>query len=229
MTSLFQNSLFYDLLFQEQKTSQEPLIIMGGSAGSRFQSNDILLEKPIVVFDFETTGLDPKTSRMIEVGAIKYQNKKEIGRLTSLIHPQVLLSQEITKITGITDKMLKNAPPAKQIIPELHEFMIGCVGVAHNAEFDIGFLFYESLRLGIHIDYTIFCTLKMARQLLKIERRNLDALAKHFGLEFESRHRSIGDIQVTAGVFWKLLENNPHLKTIKDMAPYLEGMLNSRG
>ncbi|WP_397601787.1 PolC-type DNA polymerase III [Silvanigrella sp.] len=224
MVSPFQNSIFHFILSRKDKFVSSPIAIMGGVSGSRFHGNEKIEELPIVIFDFETTGLDTRSSRIIEIGAIKYQNKKEIARFSHLINPGIPLSPEITRITGIEDRMLEGKPDFQTILPDFHDFLRGCVGLAHNAEFDIGMLFHESNRLGISCDYTIFCTLKMARALVKIERRNLDALAQHFGLTFESRHRSIGDILVTAGVFWRMLEENPALKTISDLSPYREEM-----
>jgi DNA polymerase III epsilon subunit-like protein len=70
----------------------------------------------------------------------------------------------------------------------------------------------------------VLCTLKLARALIKIERRNLDALAAHFGLEFESRHRSIGDILVTSEILWRILKEHPGLGTVGAMSPYREAM-----
>lgn len=212
-----------------QKNKVEtPMAIMGGLSGSRFFDDDLISQKPIVVFDFETTGLDHKHSRIIEIGAIKYINRQEVDRFSTLINPNVTLSPIITKITGITDHMLKDAPGILDVLPKFHDFLRGAIGVAHNAEFDIGMLFYESMRIGIQCDYTVICTLKLARALVNIERRNLDALAAHFDLSFESRHRSIGDILVTAGVLWKILDTNPHLKTINDFKLFREFMPNMR-
>jgi len=227
VVSPFQNSVFYKILMQKNKI-ETPMAIMGGLSGSRFHDDALFAEQPIVVFDFETTGLDHKHSRIIEIGAIKYVNRQEVGRFSTLINPNVTLSSIITKITGITDAMLVDAPNILDVLPKFHDFLRGCIGVAHNAEFDIGMLFYESMRVGIQCDYTVICTLKLARALVNIERRNLDALAAHFDLSFESRHRSIGDILVTAGVLWKILDANPHLKTINDFKLFRELMPNMR-
>lgn len=224
MVSNFQNSIFHYILNRKNDKQISPIAIMGGMSGSRFKGNDKIEQLPIVIFDFETTGLDIRTARIIEIGAIKYINKKEIDRLSFLINPGILISDEITKVTGITNDMLIDQPNFQSILPKFHDFLRGCVGLAHNAEFDVGMLYHESNRLGISCDYTVFCSLKMARELVKIERRNLDALAQHYGLVFESRHRSIGDILVTAGVFWSMLEENPAIKTIADLYPYREEM-----
>lgn len=224
MVSPFQNSIFHLILSRKDKFVSAPVAIMGGVSGSRFHGNEQIKDVPIVIFDFETTGLDVRSSRIIEIGAIKYQNRKEVARFSHLVHPGALITQEITKITGIDNSMLEGKPDFQTILPQFHDFLRGCVGLAHNAEFDIGMLFHESNRLGISCDYTVFCSLKMARTLVKIERQNLDALAQHYGLSFESRHRSIGDILVTAGVFWRMLDENPVLKVISDLFPYREEM-----
>lgn len=224
MVSQFQNSIFHYILNKKNDKQISPVAIMGGMSGSRFAGKELLAQLPIVIFDFETTGLDTRTARIIEIGAIKYINRKEVERFSFLINPGVFISTEITKVTGITNDMLEDQPSFELILPKFHDFLRGCVGLAHNAEFDVGMLYHESNRLGISCDYTVFCSLKMARELVKIERRNLDALAQHFGLTFESRHRSIGDILVTAGVFWGMLDQNPGLQTIADLYPYREEM-----
>jgi DNA polymerase III epsilon subunit-like protein len=109
-------------------------------------------------------------------------------------------------------------------LPQFHDFLRGSIGVAHNAEYDVGMMFHESNRLGISCDYTVICTLKLARAFVKIESRTLDALSKHFELTFQSRHRSIGDILVTADVLWKILGEHPELQTMSHLLPYREMM-----
>jgi len=221
MVSPFKNSIFYKILNQKTET-QPPMAILGGVTGSRFLDEDIFSDKPIVVFDFETTGLDTKNARIIEIGAIKYVNRIEVDRMSTLVNPNIKILPIITKITGITQDMLVSAPSILETLPSFHNFLRGSIGVAHNAEFDLNMLHYESERIGVCCDYTVICTLKLARMFVKTGRRNLDALAEHFNLSFESRHRSIGDILVTAGVLWKLLDENPCLKTIKDLSPFRE-------
>lgn len=223
MVSPFPNSVFYKILQQKQSVDV-PIAIMGGLSGSRFLDQDLFAEKSIVVFDFETTGLNHKQSRIIEIGAVKYVNRREVDRMSTFVNPGIAISSIITKITGITQEMLIDAPKILDVLPQFHNFLRGSIGIAHNAEFDVGMLFYESQRIGMQCDYTVFCTLKLARALVKIERRNLDALAAHFNLSFESRHRSIGDILVTAQVLWNILDENPHLQTMQDLNPFRELM-----
>ena len=224
MVSPFQNSIFYDILMNQKQHNVTPLSILGGMTGSYFLDNDKFMDKPFVVFDFETTGLDTRTARIIEIGAIKFLRKKEIARFSQLISPGIPLPKEITRITGIDESMLAGKPPIQNVLPAFHDFLRGSIGVAHNAEYDVGMMFHESNRLGISCDYTVICTLKMARALLKLESRNLDSLSRHYNLQFESRHRSIGDILVTAQVLWNILEEHPELQTMADLLPYRETM-----
>jgi DNA polymerase-3 subunit epsilon len=225
MASTFQNSIFFELLNGKSSRQIAPLAIMGGMTGSTFAPNARLSDLPVVIFDFETTGLDVKTARIIEIGAIKYRNQKEVGRFSTLIHPGQALPPETFGLTGINDAMLADAPPLQDVFYDFHEFMRGCVGVAHNAEFDCNVMFYESARLGMSCNYHVLCTLKMARTLLvQCERKNLDALAAHYNLTFESRHRSIGDILVTAEVLWNMLKEHPELQTLADLNAFQELM-----
>lgn len=218
----FRDSMFFDLLKRVNTKSVDNGAILGGITGSSFDSKAVFDDLPIVVFDFETTGLDVKTARIIEIGAVKFRNRKEVARLSTLVNPGMLVSSEITEITGLDNEMLKDAPKLDSVLHEFHDFLRGSVGVAHNAEYDCNVLAYESARMGIQCSYTVICTLRMARTLVDLPKRNLDALAQHFGLSFESRHRSIGDILVTAGVLWKMLEENPHLKLMRDFESYQE-------
>jgi DNA polymerase III subunit epsilon len=196
--------------------------VLGGVYGSQFSKNAKISEVPIVIFDFETTGLSHKASRIIEIGAIKYVNGVETQVLSQLVNPQANISEEITQITGITNEDVKNSPTIQQAFPEFLSLLQGCLGVAHNAEFDYGMMAYEASRLGVTCQYSVVCSLKMARQLVQIDRRDLDSLAAHFGFEFESRHRSIGDIRMTAQILWKMLELHPQIQTFGDLHSFME-------
>lgn len=224
MSSPFSNSLFSLLVGRRPQADSTPQAIMGGVTGSRFALSERIATLPLVVFDFETTGLDTRNDRIIEIGAVKFEGRREVARFSQLVDPRRPISDDITRVTGITNDMLVGQPTIDEVLPAFHDILRGCVGVAHNAEFDTRMLVSESARLGIQCDYFVLCTLRMARELVKIERRNLDALAQHYGLAFESRHRSIGDILVTAGVLWNMLDENPRLVSLRDFAPWQEIM-----
>lgn len=177
---------------------------------------------PLVVFDFETTGLDPNHDQIIEIGAIKYIDMKPVDQLSTLIKTDIPITEVIEKLTGINAEMLRGQPSIKEVLPRFLNFIEGSLLVAHNASFDMSFLRSECQRQGIDIEWPAFCTLKMAREYLtQLERKGLDALAEYYGFEFESRHRSIGDIKVTASVLEELLnEEGRHLETWSDLIPF---------
>ncbi len=217
--------MIYDILFPTDEDDAH------GAQGQLFlqkvlryhpRPDALLKESSIVIFDFETTGLDSLRDRIIEVGAIRFENGKRVADFSTLINPEVPVSETITKITGITPEMLVSQPRIESIMPDLLSFFDKSILVAHNAEFDMAFLKSACLRLGYQVEWPCFCTLKLSRQLLPdLESKNLDSLAKHFGLTFAARHRSIGDCEVTGSVLQALLEKEgAHIQQWKDVQPF---------
>jgi len=224
MASPFENSIFYNITVKSRQENFVPTVILGGVAGSQFSPLDLLENIDIVIFDFETTGIQFRKNRIIEIGAVKYRHRKEVDIFETLINPRELISAEITEITKLTNEDLEGQPYIEEKLFKFHDFLRGSLLVAHNAEFDISFLVQESARLGMQCDYHAACSLKMARDLLKhLERKNLDFLAAHYGLNFEARHRSIGDVRVTAGVLWRMFDEYG-IKTVAQLDPYKELM-----
>jgi len=123
-------------------------------------------EANLVVFDVETTGLDSKLDRIIEIGAQKIRGNKTIGEFSTLIRPDVPISDDVTRMTGITEEMLADQPCIEEILPEFIDYFGDSILVAHNAEFDISMLKAACSRIGVQLDWPCFCTLKMARQFL---------------------------------------------------------------
>ena len=93
-----------------------------------------------VVFDLETTGLEPKKERIVEIGAVKFDNRGPIGRFSVLIDPGMPMPAEASKINGITDEMLKGKPLLDDVLPDFLRFIEGTVLIAHNAPFDCSFV-----------------------------------------------------------------------------------------
>jgi DNA polymerase III epsilon subunit family exonuclease len=164
---------------------------------------------PLVFFDFETTGLDADMDRIIEVGAMKWLDGKVIDQMFTLVSTDIELSDQIVALTGINQEMLKGAPSMAEVLPKFLKFIEGSALVAHNAEFDMGMLRAACSRQGSEIEWPCFCTLKLTRAVLPdLERHNLDSLAKHFDLTFESRHRAEGDIKVMMAMVEQLLKDH---------------------
>lgn len=203
-------SMFQDVLFPQDSGAA------GDAVGQTLQLRRLKRFLPlpdhqvwrgtVVVFDFETTGLDPETDRIIEIGAIKLVDMKPVEEFSTLCNTDIELTEDIVRLTGITPEMLRGMPEAEEVLPKFMDFIEGSIIAAHNAEFDLSMLRASLSRLGIDLEWPCFCTLKMARELLPdLERKNLDSLAEHYNLQFEARHRSIGDVKVTCGVLSGML------------------------
>ncbi|GAB1483751.1 hypothetical protein MASR2M78_25670 [Treponema sp.] len=93
-----------------------------------------------VAFDLETTGLDAKKERIVELGAIKFDNRGPIARFGTLINPLIPIPPEATRVNGISDAMLKNMPTLDEVLPDFVRFIRGSTLIAHNAGFDCGFI-----------------------------------------------------------------------------------------
>jgi len=163
----------------------------------------------IAVIDFETTGLSPtQGARATEVAAVILSDGQIIGRYQSLMNSGGYIPAEITRLTGITNKMVASAPPAKQVIRELHDFVQDSVLVAHNASFDRKFLINEGLLAGLSFKDNFLCTLLLSRRLFPTAANHkLGTLANHVGLTVEgSFHRALFDAEITAQLFVKLVD-----------------------
>lgn len=103
-------------------------------------SSQSVAEVTFTAFDFETTGLNPASDRIIELGAVTFRNFEIIGEFQTLVDPEIPLERGASEITGITSDMLAGRPNVVQVLPQFLEFLSGSVLVAHNAGFDIAFL-----------------------------------------------------------------------------------------
>ena len=203
------HSMFYEVLFPpaEAKLQQTGNLCLRQTLRYRPDLGQRLAEVPWVVLDFETTGLKAAKHEIVEIGALKYVGNKKCDQYSQLIQPAGRVTWATTRITGLTAADLQDQPYLCKVMDEFLQFIRGSVLVAHNAEFDASFLRTACDQHGWDFHCPIYCTLKMARQLLPdLERRTLDALAEHYGLSFSSRHRSIGDAEVTAQVFASMLD-----------------------
>jgi len=163
---------------------------------------------PFAVIDVETTGLDPERERICEAGAIRFEDCRETGRYHSLVRPDRPVPDEAIALHGINNDMLRDAPPFARIAADLRRFLAGTILVAQNAEFDVSFLDAEFLRAGMtRLTNKAIDTIALARRVLpNLGSYNLDRLAREFKVEVRERHRSLGDCEVTAGIFWKCVE-----------------------
>jgi DNA polymerase-3 subunit epsilon len=162
-----------------------------------------LAEVPFVALDLETTGARAGTSKITEIGAVRLEGFREVGRFHSLVNPQRPIPPMITHITGITQQMVADAPRIEEIVPDLLEFLQGAVIVAHNAAFDVGFLNYELQRLkGRRLGEGAIDTLPLARLLAPgLPNYRLGTVADALGAPVAACHRALADAEAVSHVF----------------------------
>ena len=186
-----------------------------------------LTEETYVVFDLETTGLYPNSGdSIIEIGAVKIKDGKIIDRYDELVNPNKLLSEEIIKITGITNEMLEGKRTEELALKDFMKWAGNNPLVAHNAKFDISFIemAFTKYNLG-KLSNIVIDTLGLSRYLESSERyHNLATLVKRYNIPWDEdkHHRADYDSEGTALIFDKMLRkleiNN--FKVLKDLYKY---------
>ena len=137
----------------------------------------------IIVFDLETTGTNPVTDSIIEIGAVKLKDLEVVDSFNTFVDPHRELSEFIVNLTGISGDMLKGAPDEGQALAEFKKF---CgdkpLFVAHNADFDCGFIRETAKRSGVPFEFSQLDTVVMSRKMLpELEKHKLNYVAEHFG------------------------------------------------
>jgi DNA polymerase III subunit epsilon len=163
---------------------------------------------PFVVVDLETTGGGPAGTGMIEIGAVRVEGGRLTEKFVTLVHPGRPISPFVTRLTGITDAMVADAPPLSEALARFVEFAGDGVLVAHNAPFDVGHLdAAHRWFAGRPLDLPSVCTLRLARRLLPgLRRRSLDSVAGELGIDCWGRHRALPDARIAAEILCVFLE-----------------------
>lgn len=161
------------------------------------------------VIDLETTGGNPSSERIIEIGIVLHDGKHKIGEYTTLINPEKEISGFISTFTGITNSMVKNAPKFAEVADTILELIEGKVIVAHNARFDYNFIKSEFRRLNISFVKKNICTVLLSRKIFpEIKSHSLGNLCRDLGIVIDNRHRAFGDAAATALLLEKLIEHD---------------------
>ena len=161
---------------------------------------DIGFGDEYVAFDLETTGLSSANDRIIEIGAVVMKNGEELDRFQTFVDPQRPLEKKIVELTGITDEMLKGAPKIEEVLPEFLKFIGNRVLVAHNSDFDTGFIRAECARQGLPYTYTAADTLILSQNMLpQLNKFKLDIVSNALSLPDFNHHRAADDA-VTCGL-----------------------------
>lgn len=163
----------------------------------------------IIILDFETTGMAPEHgARATEVAAVRVVNGQIIDRFQSLMHTGAWIPPFIESLTGISNAMVRRAPPAARVMRDLAKFTGDAPLVAHNAAFDRKFLDAEWARVGLRREQDMLCSLLLSRRLFPdAPNHKLGTLASHIGLRFQGRaHRALADAEMTAMLWIHILD-----------------------
>ncbi|MES2876509.1 MAG: exonuclease domain-containing protein [Patescibacteria group bacterium] len=149
---------------------------------------------PVVYVDIETTGGSARSSRVLEVAAIRVEPDGTIREYATLIDPETRVPSTITRITGITNADIVDAPKFNDVADDLADIMNGAVFIAHNVRFDYSFLKMEFAQLGITFAPKLLCTVRLSRALYTLERgHSLAKLIERHEIPVLDRHRALAD------------------------------------
>ena len=163
---------------------------------------DGLLDGEYVAFDLETTGLSSKRDEIIEIGAVVMKNGKETDRFQTFVDPHRKLERITTELTGITDAVLKGAPSIEEALPEFMKFVGDRILVAHNADFDTGFVRAACEKLNLPYTFTSIDTLVLSQVLMvNLKQHKLNLIADALNLPEFNHHRAADDA-VTCGLIF---------------------------
>ena len=160
-----------------------------------------------VVVDVETTGGSGEAHRVTEIAAVKVCAGAIIDRYQTLLNPQRLIPPGITRLTGISDQMVEGAPLFADIADDFADFMGDAIFVAHNVNFDYGFVSREYARLGRRFRHVKLCTCASMRKVYPgHDSYSLAALCRHFEIELKQHHRALCDAEAAAELLFLVNE-----------------------
>ena len=192
-------------------------------------TQDMAFDEEFVAFDLETTGLSSRSDRIIEIGAVILKNGQEVDRFQTFVDPERPLEKKIVELTGISDDMLKGAPKIEEVLPKFLEFVGDRILVAHNSDFDTGFIRAECNRQGFEYKYTSADTLILSQNLLShLNKFKLNIVANALSLPDFNHHRAADDAMTCGLVMAKLLkklEEDHDIHRLQDINP---AMMNLR-
>ena len=170
------------------------------------------LKQRFIAFDVETTGFSPKTDRIIELGAVLFENRRPAARFSTLVNPGRLIPAPVSAVNHITNGMLRRAPGEAEAFAELTAFLWQVMNgqtflCAHNAGFDCGFLSETLSRLGYDADIRYIDTLVLSRVYLKgLPNYRQSTVARHFSIDTGSEHRAGDDAEVCGHIMCRLID-----------------------
>ena len=174
--------------------------------------------KNYAIVDLETTGGMSKRDRITEVGIVIFDGEKVIDKYETLINPERSIPHEITRITGISNEMVADAPKFYEVAKKIVEMTEGHIFVAHNVRFDYGFLREEFKSLGFTFTRRQLCTVRLSREKLPgLKSYSLGNIIRHFNIKVNARHRALDDALATAELMKIIFQQTDPTETIKSM------------
>jgi DNA polymerase-3 subunit epsilon len=169
----------------------------------------LLSESDFVVVDLEATGAKTPPGRIMEIGAYRIERGRVSAEFQTLVNPEAPIPPFISRLTGITEEMVRHAPLFSEIVTDWLEFAGDAVLVAHNSQFDVRVLNHEIGRVfpGRRMINAHLCTVKLSRSCVPgLANYQLSTLAEHFSIPHQHRHRAPADALATAELFIRMLE-----------------------
>lgn len=182
--------------------------------------NEPLRELEFVAFDTETTGLSAAMERVVELSAVRFRfDGTQLTTFDELIDPERPIPPDAVRIHGISDAMVQGKPSMNEVLPRFLKFSEGAVLLAHNAEFDLGFLVHEAARGEITLPRPpVLDTVEISRRLRPdLPNHKLATIARALGCEPTTYHRALADAETLKSSFLKLMEERHQQSTLADL------------
>lgn len=175
----------------------------------------------MVFLDIETTGASAHSSRITEIGALRVENHQVVGTFKQLVNPEQPIPGFITRMTGISNDMVWEAPTFRGIADDLEMFLQDAIFIAHNVNFDYSFIRSEFARIGNRFAMDRMCSVQLSRKLYPEHRSHkLDMVIERLGIDVTNRHRAYDD----AEVIWKFYQSE-YDRLGLDLFPVLDKLI----
>ena len=204
---------FQDAMLAAEKVGQKVIwgveaYFVNNTAGAIFGAYKKDYDEETIIFDIETTGLSVQNCKITEIGAVKVKNGKITEKFNTFVNPEMPIPAEIVELTSITDEMVADAPKIKEALTSFFEFIGGQdkLLVAHNANFDTGFIRQAAKDCGMEFNNPYLDTVALSRFLNPdLKKHKLDVLAEYYNLGKFNHHRASDDAEMLGAIYIKMI------------------------
>ncbi len=203
---------FQEAMLAAEKLGQKVIwgmeaYFVNDTASALYGTYEGSFDDEFVVFDIETTGLSNRTCGITEIGAVLVKKGEVLARYNTFVNPEMPIPAEITELTGISDDVVKDARVIADVLPEFFSFVGDRLLIAHNADFDIGFIREAAKRCNLPFENPYLDTLALSRHInTELKTHKLNVLAEYFGLGDFNHHRASDDAEMLAAIFFCMQE-----------------------